>query len=187
LWNRQYPGDPIVEDGVYGPQTKERLGDAPVDGFEVGTCADEPVDPPDVTDTGDGGEDVFSDIMEDGGDSIDTGDSTDSDSDLDTSTDTSVDAQPDTNDVIGDGGSNGDAVGVDAEEDDVTDVRSDARNDTGSGAADGEANPYIDRVVFGGGGCAHAEGSSLPTSPLMWCFVMLAVLGRSCMVPAKTR
>ena len=38
LWNRNNPGDPIAEDGVYGDETKRRLGRSPVEGFPIGAC-----------------------------------------------------------------------------------------------------------------------------------------------------
>jgi hypothetical protein len=38
LWNRNHPGDPIAEDGLYGPQTAARLAAAPAGGFELGAC-----------------------------------------------------------------------------------------------------------------------------------------------------
>ena len=36
LWNRNHPGDPIAEDGDYGPQTEARLKQSPATGFAVG-------------------------------------------------------------------------------------------------------------------------------------------------------
>lgn len=40
LWNRNAPGDPIDEDGLYGPQTEARLEQAPAGGFPSGaSCA----------------------------------------------------------------------------------------------------------------------------------------------------
>jgi MYXO-CTERM domain-containing protein len=36
LWNRNHPGDTIVEDGDYGPATESRLAQAPVGGFAMG-------------------------------------------------------------------------------------------------------------------------------------------------------
>src|SRR5690554_1097282 len=39
LWNRNHPEDLIDEDGVYGPQTAERLGSSPIEGFAV-ECPD---------------------------------------------------------------------------------------------------------------------------------------------------
>jgi MYXO-CTERM domain-containing protein len=33
LWNHNHPGDPIAEDGDYGPQTGARIGQSPQDGF----------------------------------------------------------------------------------------------------------------------------------------------------------
>ena len=40
LWNRNHPGDQIVEDGAYGAMTETRLKQAPATGFPIGpTCA----------------------------------------------------------------------------------------------------------------------------------------------------
>lgn len=36
LWNKNHPKDPVNEDGVYSPQTEQRLKKAPPDGFELG-------------------------------------------------------------------------------------------------------------------------------------------------------
>ena len=36
LWNRNAPGDPIAEDGDYGPATAERVKRAPAEGFGIG-------------------------------------------------------------------------------------------------------------------------------------------------------
>jgi hypothetical protein len=36
LWNKNHPKDPVNEDGVYSPQTEQRLKKAPPDGFDVG-------------------------------------------------------------------------------------------------------------------------------------------------------
>ncbi|HEX7841418.1 MAG TPA: M15 family metallopeptidase [Kofleriaceae bacterium] len=36
LWNRNHPGDPIAEDGAYGPQTEARLKMSPATGFAIG-------------------------------------------------------------------------------------------------------------------------------------------------------
>ena len=45
LWNRNNPGDQIVEDGLYGPQTEGRINQSPSAGFPVGGCEpDEPAD-----------------------------------------------------------------------------------------------------------------------------------------------
>jgi hypothetical protein len=38
LWNRNFPDDPLAEDGVYGANTKARLGSSPVEGFPIGGC-----------------------------------------------------------------------------------------------------------------------------------------------------
>jgi len=35
LWNLNNPGDPIAEDGDYGPQTEARLSQSPTDGFAI--------------------------------------------------------------------------------------------------------------------------------------------------------
>jgi hypothetical protein len=43
LWNLNRPGDPIEEDGAYGPQTEARLSASPADGFVVGaSCGSAP-------------------------------------------------------------------------------------------------------------------------------------------------
>ena len=40
LWNRNAPGDPIAEDGDFGPATEARVKQAPAEGFGIGaTCA----------------------------------------------------------------------------------------------------------------------------------------------------
>jgi hypothetical protein len=40
LWNRNAPGDQIVEDGAFGPATEERVKRAPAEGFGIGAvCA----------------------------------------------------------------------------------------------------------------------------------------------------
>lgn len=36
LWNANHPGDPIDEDGLYGPQTEMRLSRSPAGGFAIG-------------------------------------------------------------------------------------------------------------------------------------------------------
>jgi hypothetical protein len=38
LWNANHPGDPLAEDGSYGPQTDRRLGRSPADGFATVPC-----------------------------------------------------------------------------------------------------------------------------------------------------
>ena len=49
LWNRNHPGDPIVEDGDYGGQTEARLASSPAAGFPVGaTCTAKPSTPIEV-------------------------------------------------------------------------------------------------------------------------------------------
>ena len=40
LWNKNAPDDTISEDGVYGPATKERVKQAPVEGFGIGASCD---------------------------------------------------------------------------------------------------------------------------------------------------
>lgn len=40
LWNKNHPNDLIDEDGLYGPQTKQRLGSSPIEGFPISGCAD---------------------------------------------------------------------------------------------------------------------------------------------------
>lgn len=42
LWNKNHPDDQIAEDGVYGPQTKVRLGSSPIEGFPIAGCAPDP-------------------------------------------------------------------------------------------------------------------------------------------------
>jgi MYXO-CTERM domain-containing protein len=43
LWNLNNPGDPIAEDGSYGPQTGARVDKSPADGFaRSSTCANNP-------------------------------------------------------------------------------------------------------------------------------------------------
>ena len=42
LWNRNHPGDLIDEDGLYGPQTADRLARAPAEGFATGACGATP-------------------------------------------------------------------------------------------------------------------------------------------------
>lgn len=39
LWNKNNPNDLLDEDGIYGPKTKARLGDSPVEGFPIAGCA----------------------------------------------------------------------------------------------------------------------------------------------------
>lgn len=48
LWNKNHPDDQIGEDGIYGPQTKSRLGSSPIEGFPISGC--EPVEDPCDTD-----------------------------------------------------------------------------------------------------------------------------------------
>lgn len=45
LWNKNHPNDLIDEDGLYGPETKERLGSSPVEGFPIWGCEDGGEDP----------------------------------------------------------------------------------------------------------------------------------------------
>jgi hypothetical protein len=40
LWNRNAPGDPIAEDGEYGPTTAERVQRAPAEGFGIGASCE---------------------------------------------------------------------------------------------------------------------------------------------------
>ena len=42
LWNRNHPDDLIDEDGLYGPQTGDRLARAPAEGFATGACGATP-------------------------------------------------------------------------------------------------------------------------------------------------
>lgn len=46
LWNKNHPHDLLDEDGIYGPQTKQRLGSSPIEGFPISGCADPDPDPP---------------------------------------------------------------------------------------------------------------------------------------------
>lgn len=38
LWNHNNPGDPLTEDGLWGPQTRNRLGRSPANGFASNPC-----------------------------------------------------------------------------------------------------------------------------------------------------
>ena len=38
LWNRNHPDDQIDEDGLYGPQSEDRLTRSPAEGFAIGAC-----------------------------------------------------------------------------------------------------------------------------------------------------
>lgn len=38
LWNRNHPGDPLDEDGAYGPATASKLAASPAEGFAIGAC-----------------------------------------------------------------------------------------------------------------------------------------------------
>ena len=40
LWNRNHADDQIDEDGLYGPQTEDRLTRSPAGGFEIGACGE---------------------------------------------------------------------------------------------------------------------------------------------------
>lgn len=53
LWNRNHPDDLIDEDGVWGPQTAQRMQQSPADGFAQGPdCGDPaPADAPDLVTT----------------------------------------------------------------------------------------------------------------------------------------
>ncbi len=42
LWNRNTPGDLLLEDGDYGPSTEDRLARAPVGGFAIGAICNKP-------------------------------------------------------------------------------------------------------------------------------------------------
>jgi hypothetical protein len=48
LWNKNNPGDPIAEDGSYGPQTGSRLAKSPAGGFAVGPSCPPAAKGPDV-------------------------------------------------------------------------------------------------------------------------------------------
>jgi N-acetylmuramoyl-L-alanine amidase len=50
LWNRNAPDDPIIEDGVYGPATAERLKRAPAEGFGIGASCATRLAPPVIPD-----------------------------------------------------------------------------------------------------------------------------------------
>lgn len=41
LWNKNNPGDLLVEDGIYGPQTGARLAKSPAGGFPIGAACPE--------------------------------------------------------------------------------------------------------------------------------------------------
>jgi hypothetical protein len=45
LWNRNNPNDKISADGVWGPQTRQRVQKAPAKGFAVGAQCGEEIDP----------------------------------------------------------------------------------------------------------------------------------------------
>ncbi|MFO0551147.1 MAG: D-alanyl-D-alanine carboxypeptidase family protein [Polyangiaceae bacterium] len=49
LWNRNHPNDTISEDGIWGPQTRARVRQAPAKGFAIGASCDPdaPSNPPD--------------------------------------------------------------------------------------------------------------------------------------------
>lgn len=53
LWNKNNPNDQIDEDGIYGPASKSRLGNSPVEGFPIYGCEPEP-DPCDDVPCGEG-------------------------------------------------------------------------------------------------------------------------------------
>lgn len=46
LWNLNNPGDPIAEDGDYGPATAARLSKAPAQGFAIGASCNSGAPPP---------------------------------------------------------------------------------------------------------------------------------------------
>lgn len=126
LWNRNYPEDPILEDGVYGPATQARLGASPVDGFAIGAC-------PPGGDDEDAGEDVDAgpDVPEDAvGDTdepvpdatFDTGDVSDEDAVIepDVAEDVvdEVEAEPDVAEDV-----------VDGREDPITDAADETQSE----------------------------------------------------------
>lgn len=48
LWNKNHPGDPIAEDGLYGPQTEARLKQSPAEGFAIGADCNPNSNLPDI-------------------------------------------------------------------------------------------------------------------------------------------
>lgn len=118
LWNRNNPDDRIPEDGVYDEATKARLGQAPVEGFEIGPCAPgtggDDAGAPDAgaTDAGtDADDDADAGTSDAGGDASDDGGPTD------VTPDSTADAQADPDDPsdLADGGDGSDADAADAD------------------------------------------------------------------------
>jgi len=69
LWNHNHPSDRIAEDGVYGPETAQRIGKSPPDGFPlVPPCVQEDAG---VADGGGVQEDAGSDALPDSGETLD--------------------------------------------------------------------------------------------------------------------
>lgn len=181
LWNRNFPSDPIGEDGVYGENTKQRLGNSPVAGFLVGAC--------EIDDGGDDATDGDTDAV----DAMDA-EATDADAgievdgDSDTDTDIDSDTGPDTDteiDGIGDAGDSQDAsIDGTGDASDMADSVADAGNgsDTNqdgsadaagpsgdaAGRGDGGSSELRDRLVFGGGGgggCSSAADGTADGTP----------------------
>ncbi len=44
LWNRNHPQELLTEDGDYGTQTAQRLGQSPAEGFPIGAACDDSLD-----------------------------------------------------------------------------------------------------------------------------------------------
>lgn len=165
LWNRNYPEDPILEDGVYGPATQARLGASPVDGFPIGAC------PPGGGD-GDAGEEVdvepdvadgIDDAAEDGHDAVlDAGDTADED----------VVFEPDAPGDVADEVEGEPDLPEDAQEEPAADVP-----DEGSGEGFGRFDHDPERLKSRGG-CASLS----PRSPAsMWLLLLTgAVVARRC-------
>lgn len=105
LWNRNHPDDVILEDGVYGPATRTRLGDSPVDGFLIGACA--PGSGGDDEDATDDTDDVMDDTDEEVVDDV---------------SDVADDADEEVFDDVGDVADDTDEEVVDAAEDDEGDT-----------------------------------------------------------------
>lgn len=83
LWNRNHPDDPLVEDGVYGDDTKLRLGASPVEGFPIGACP--------AGTGGDVGGDTGADVAEDVGFDVGHDAAGDADAGADAASDASTD------------------------------------------------------------------------------------------------
>ena len=195
LWNRNNPDDMIDTDGIYGPTTKDRLGNSPVEGFDIGACppgsegdpsADAgDTDPGDVgDDTGDVSMDPVSDTTDDVDDATEDPDPADVDEDPDVTPDASDDtpaedtASEDTSgaDAADSGGSpdlgaDQDTSGADVGED-------------GEGPDAGPANPVPAYSIAGedtpgaGRGCAVAGAAGNGAWAVGLCVVGLGLLRR---------